>query len=329
MTDISLVSGVSVAFLTSLFGATVTAATPLIFAALGETVAERAGMLNLGVEGIMLMSALGSFIVTLTTGSLLLGFVAAVLIGVLAGLLHGFLSISLNADQVISGLMITLLGAALTAFVGVDWSNRSVDGLQPMYFPLVGEPLSAIPVVGRGLFFATPTDFLALGLVPVVWYLLFETDLGREIIAVGEDPEAADTLGVSVFRIRYAVTIFGGALAGLAGGHLILAWINQWSNGMTSGLGWIDIALVIVSRWRPFWVFFVAYLFSLINALQIRIQALELGDGIVGGLLLDPAFMATYPYIATIIVLALASRNELNTRLGRPGALAVPYKREE
>lgn len=329
MLDIPLTSGLSATFLTNVFGATVTAATPLILAALGEIVAERGGMLNLGVEGIMLMSALGSFIVTLTTGSIILGFAASVLIGVTAALLHAFLSVSLKADQVISGLMITLLGTAVTAFLGNEWANRSVDGLQPTYLPVVGEPLSTIPIIGEGLFYAMPTDYLAFALVPVVWYLLFRTNLGKEIIAIGEDPEVADTLGVSVFRVRYGVTIFGGALAGLAGGHLILAWINQWSNGMTAGLGWIAIALVIVSRWRPFRAFLVAYLFSSINALQIRIQGIELGDGIVGGLLLDPAFMATYPYVATIIVLAWASRNELGKRLGRPEALASAYKREE
>lgn len=324
-----LVAGISVDFATNLFGATVTGGTVLILAALGETVAERGGMLNLGVEGIMLMSALGSFIVALTTGSLGLGFLAGTLIGVLVGALHAFLSISLKADQVISGLMITLLGAGLTAFLGNDWANRSVDGLEKMYFPVIGEPLAAIPIVGEPLFYSTPTDFLALFLVPVVWYLLFRTNLGKEIISVGEDPEAADTLGVPVFRLRYGVTIFGSAMAGLAGSHLILSWINQWSTGMTSGLGWIALALVIVSRWRPFRAILIAYLFSSLNALQIRVQGLELGDGILSGLFLDPAFISIYPYLAAIVVLAWASRNESKNRLGRPEALAAAYRREE
>lgn len=320
---------VSTAFLTNLFGATVTASTPLILAALGEIVSERGGMLNLGVEGIMLMSALFSFMVALTTGSLALGFLTGILVGAVVGALHAFLSITLKADQVISGLMITLLGAAVTAFLGNEWASRSVDGLEKMYFPVIGEPLSAIPIIGEGLFYATPTTFLALLLVPAVWYVLFRTNLGQEIISLGEDPQAADTVGVSVFRLRYGVTIFGSALAGLAGAHLILAWINQWSNGMTSGLGWIAIALVIVSRWRPFYALGVAYLFSVINALQIRIQAVDLGNGLIGGLLLDPAFIAIYPYLMTIVVLAWVSRNEMDKRLGRPEALASPYKREE
>lgn len=329
MVELLFISGLSVAFLANLFSATVTAATPLILAALGEIAAERGGMLNLGVEGIMLMGALGSFVVALTTGNLALGFLAGTVIGVIAGALHAFLCVSLNADQVISGLMITLLGSALTAFLGTGWTNRSVDGLNKIYFPVIGEPLSVIPVFGEGLFYSTPTDFLALLLVPVVWYVLFRTNLGKEIISAGEGPESADTIGVPVFQLRYGVTIFGGALAGFAGAHLILGWINQWSTGMTAGFGWIAIALVIVSRWRPFGAVLVAYLFASLNALQIRVQGLELGNGIVGGLLLDPSFMAMYPYVATIIVLAWASRNESEDRLGRPEALAQVYKREE
>jgi simple sugar transport system permease protein len=286
-------------------------------------------MLNLGVEGIMLLSALFSFIVVLTTGSLFLGFLTGIVVGMIAGLLHAFLTVSLKADQVISGIMITLLGASVTAFVGAGWASRSVDGLEKMYFPVIGKQLSAIPLIGEALFFSTPTDFIAILMVPVVWYGLFKTNLGQEIIAIGEDPEAADTVGVPVFRLRYGVTLFGGAMAGLAGAHYILAWINQWSTGMTNGLGWVAVALVIVSRWRPVYALGVAFVFSSLNALQIRVQGLELGDGLVGGLLLDPSFVSIYPYVATIVVLAWASRRERDGRLGRPESLASPYTREE
>lgn len=324
-----ILQSISVPFVTNLFGATVTAVTPLILASLGEIVVERGGMLNLGVEGIMVVGALGSFMISLTTGSLLLGFLTGMLLGAIAGLIHAFLTITLKADQVISGLMITLLGTALTTFIGSDWTSRSIDGLDKMYLPLVGRPLSNIPIVGEALFYAMPTTFLAFGLLPVTWYGLFRTHLGREIIAIGEDPEAADTVGVPVFQIRYGITIFGSVLAGLAGAHLILATINQWSTGMTSGLGWIAVALVIVSRWRPFYAAAVALLFAMIQALQIRIQSVQLGDGLLGSVLLDPAFIAIYPYVMTIVVLALASRKESEGRLGRPTALAREYKREE
>lgn len=327
MYNILVLQGISVTFVTNLLGAVVTVSTPLILAALGEIVVERGGVLNLGVEGIMLMSALGSFIVTLTTSSLMLGFLAGILIGAVAGLIHAFLTITLKADQIISGLMITLLGTAISAFIGNDWTNRSIDGLDKMYLPLVGRPLSNIPILGEALFYSAPTTFLAFVLVPVTWYGLFRTNFGREIIAVGEDQEAADTVGVPVFRIQYVITIFGSALAGLAGSHLILATINQWSNGMTSGLGWIAVALVIVSRWRPFYAAGVALLFAVLQGLQIRIQSIELGDGLVGGVLLDPAFIGMYPYIMTIVVLALAARAESKGGLGRPSALASAYKR--
>lgn len=329
MFEFVLVAGLSATFLANLASAALTASTPIVLAALGEIISERAGILNLGVEGVMLMSALFSFIIALTTGSLALGFAAGIFVGVVVGVVHAFLSVSLKADQVISGLMITLLGGALTVFFGTDWSQRSIDGVEKVFFPVIGEPLAAIPVVGRALFYSTPTDFLALFLVPLTWYGLYRTNLGREIIAVGEDPETADTVGVPVTRIQYGATILGSALAGLAGAHLILAWINQWSNGMTAGMGWIAIALVIVSRWRPFRALGVAFIFATLSALQIRIQGFEFGDGLIGGVLLDPSFFALYPYIATILVLAWAARQEGDDHLGSPSALAEPYRREE
>lgn len=321
--------GISEAFLAGLVSAIVTAATPLIFASLGELIAERSGVLNLGVEGIMLMSALLSFIVTITTGSLFLGFVAGTVLGAVTGWLHAFLCISLKADQVISGLMITFIGIALTVFFGGSWVGRNVDGLDRMFFPVVGEPLSNIPVVGMALFHSTPTDFLALLAVPVTWYGLFRTNIGLETIAVGENAETADTLGVPVFRIRYLATILGGAMAGLAGAHLILAWINQWSPGMTAGMGWIAIALVIVSRWRPFMLLGVAYVFAFFKAMQIRIQGLDFDGGILGGVLFDPAFFAMYPFLATILVLWWAAVRESEDSLGMPSEMVIPYKREE
>jgi len=309
--------------------ATVRAATPLILASLGEIISERGGVLNLGVEGMMLVGALCGFATTFTTGSPWIGFAVGTLAGAAMATIHAVLCISLKADQVISGVMLTLLGTGLTTYFGQEWVSKSIDGFETVAVPVVGDALVGLPLVGPALFENTPTDYLALALVPAVGYLLFRTSLGLEITAVGEDPEAADTVGVPVFRIRYGVTVFGSAMAGLAGAHLILAWINQWSTGMTSGLGWVAIALVIVSRWRPFYALGVAFIFSSLNALQIRVQGLELGDGLVGGLLLDPAFISIYPYVATIVVLAWVSRNELDERLGRPEALASPYTREE
>jgi simple sugar transport system permease protein len=329
LVQVPLVLGISVGFLTGLLDATTKAATPLILAGLGEIVAERAGILNLGVEGIMLTSALASFIVAITTDSLILGFGAGILVGMVLGGLLAFLSVTLKADQVISGLMVTLLGAAVTNFFGGNWIDRRGPGLGDAYLPLVGRPLANIPVVGEALFHTTVTDYVALLLVPVVWYGLFRTNLGQEIISVGEDPEAADTLGVPVFRVRYGATIFGSALAGLAGAHLVLGWIGQWSNGMTSGMGWIALALVIVSRWRPLYLLGIAYVFAGIQAMEIRLQALEITGGPVIQLLTTPTFFAMYPFIATIVVLAWSSRSETGDRLGSPSAITLPYTREE
>lgn len=317
------------AFLTGLLDATTKAATPLILAGLGEIVAERAGILNLGVEGIMLLAGLSSFVVAITTGSVLLGFAVGVCVAMIVGGLLAFLSISLKADQVISGLMITLLGVAVTNFFGGNWIDQRGPGLDDTYLPVVGRALAEIPVVGEAFFHTTATDYLALALVPVVWYGLYRTNLGKELISVGEDPSTADTLGVPVFRLRYGATIFGSALAGLAGAHLVLAWIGQWSNGMTAGMGWIAIALVIVSRWRPVYLLGIAYVFAGIQALGIRLQGVDVGGGPVVETLTAPAVFSMYPFVVTILVLAWASRRESADRLGSPAALTLPYTREE
>jgi simple sugar transport system permease protein len=329
LVNLPVAVAIQVGFVSGLLDATTKAATPLILAGLGEIVAERAGVLNLGVEGIMLMSALTSFAVSVWTGSLFLGFGAGVLVGMVAGGLLAFLSVTLKADQVISGLMITLLGTALTNFFGGAWMDRRAPGLSDTYLPVVGRLLADIPIVGEALFHTTVTDYIAIALVPVVWYGLFRTNLGREIIAVGEDPETADTLGIPVFRLRYGATIFGSALAGLAGSHLVLAWIGQWSTGMTSGLGWIALALVIVSRWRPLFLFGIAYAFAMIEAMEIRLQAVEIDGGPIVQVLTEPTLFAMYPFIATIVVLAWSSSRETGDRLGNPTAITIPYTREE
>lgn len=321
--------GISEAFLAGVVGATVTAGTPLILAALGETLAERSGVLNLGVEGIMLMSALLSLIVTIWTGNIMLGFLAGMMVGAVVGLVHAFLCITLKADQVISGLMLFFIGVGVTLFFGGGWTGRRVSGLNEMYFPIIGEPLSRIPVFGEAFFHATPTDFLAILLVPVFWYGLYHTNIGLETIAVGENAATSDTLGIPVFRIRYLATIIGATMAGLAGAHFMLAWINQWSPGMTAGMGWIAIAICIVGRWRPFYVWIVAYVFGFFKAMQIRIQGLDVGGGFIGGVLLDPAFFAMYPYLATIAVLWWAAYRESEGTLGMPSEMVIPYKREE
>ncbi|MBV0902784.1 ABC transporter permease [Haloarcula salina] len=323
-----------VSFLAGLLDATVQAATVLLLAGLGELISERAGVLNLGVEGMMLVGALGGFIVTVVTGSYWLGFAAGIVLGMLLALVHAFLCITLKSNQVISGVMLTLLGTGITTFFGSAWVEESIDG-----FPQIAIPfLVDIPVVGEAFFRSTATDYLALFMVVVVWYFLNHSNLGLEMISVGEDPEMADTMGVSVFRLRYLAVLIGGGFAGAAGAHLSLAFSQLWVPGMTAGRGWIAVALVIFAQWRPRRMLVGAYLFGLLDALQLRSQSLSLTLGPDAPLaslvnpvvefLMTPQIMGTYPYLATIVVLAYAVIRTKSDRLAVPSALLQSYSRE-
>ncbi len=321
------------AFLADVLSATVQVGTPLLLASLGELISERGGVLNLGVEGMMLVGALVGFATTVVTGSPWLGFAAGTGAGAAMATLHAVLCISLKADQVISGVMLTLLGTGLTTYFGQSWVSETIEGFQPVTVPLVGDALVGLPVIGPALFRNTPTDYLALVLVPVTSYVLFRTNLGLEVTAVGDDPEAADTMGVSVFRVRYLCVILGGAFAGAAGAHLSLATLGGWTTGMTAGKGWIAIALVIFAAWRPWRALVGAYLFGGIDVLVLRSQALDLavGNAVIDGvvdLLTNPQVMAMYPYLATVLVLVLASRGSFTARAGAPSALLDNYSRE-
>ncbi|WP_276259060.1 ABC transporter permease [Haloglomus litoreum] len=324
-----LQSGLSIEFVSGLVDVTVAASTVLILAALGEIVAQKAGVLNLGLEGMMLFGALSGFVAATATGNLYLGFGAAILVGMAVAGLHAFLCISLKSDQVISGLMITLLGIAVTTYFGSSRNGEAIDGANEVMVPLVGEYLVQVPIIGEAFFRAAPTDYLALLLVPTVWYFLYRTNLGLELTAVGEDPATADTVGVPVFKLRYAATLFGGALAGLAGAHLSLVFSELWVNNIVAGRGWIAVALVLVARWRPFRALLIAFVFAGLDAFQVQSQGLDLGSGPVLSFLMDPTVMLMYPYLATILILWLASRGEVRERLGGPAALTQPYIREE
>ena len=327
-----------VTFAAGLLDATVQAATVLILAGLGELITERAGVLNLGVEGMMLTGALGGFIATVLTGSHWLGFGVGIVCGVLLAAVHAFLCITLNADQVISGVMITLLGGGLTTYFGSAWVEESIDGFPEVTPPLIGEYLVEIPLIGEAFFWSTATDYLALLLVPVGWYFLTRTNLGLELVSIGEDPETADTMGISVFRLRYLAVLIGGGFAGAAGAHLSLAFSGLWVPGMTAGRGWIAVALVIFAQWRPSRLLVGAYLFGVLDAFRLRSQSLSLslepGTPLAGVLnpvvdfLTNPQIMGTYPYLATIIVLTYTVARTQSDRLAVPDALLEPYTRE-
>ncbi|MFB6110104.1 MAG: ABC transporter permease [Halodesulfurarchaeum sp.] len=318
-------------FLADLLDATISAGTIFIIGSLGEIISERAGILNLGMEGMMLVGALTGYMATFITGNVWIGLGVAMVCGILMSLIHAFLTITLKSDQVISGVMLTLLGTGLTSYFGSEWTGRSIQGMSDVVIPV----LVKIPVLGQAVFANPATDYIAFALVPAVWYLLNRTNLGLEIISVGEDPETADTMGVSVFRLRYLAVMIGGALAGLAGAHLSLAYAEIWTGGLTSGRGWIVVALVIFARWSPIYTVAGAYLFGLLEALQIRIQGFELYfdvlPGVVNGAIgffTSPQIMATYPYFITVIVLAITVARSRQGVSAGPSALQQSYSRE-
>lgn len=324
--------------LTGLANATVNASTVLILAGLGELISERAGVLNLGVEGMMLVGALSGFVTTVMTGSYWLGLGVGVFAGGVMSLVHGFLCISLNSDQAVSGIMLTLLGTGLTTYFGNGYTGDSISGFPEVPIPIIGDFLIGIPILGPAVFQSTATDYLAMVLIPLVWLFLYRTNIGLELISVGEDPETADTMGVDVYKMRYLAVVIGGLLAGAAGAHLSLSFTEIWSTSMTAGRGWVAVALVIFARWRPGRILLGAYLFGLFNALQLYSQGLNLtlgsGTPLAGvfnpvlDFVLNPTIMSTYPYIVTLLVLAITVIRAENSELAQPSALVQSYTRE-
>lgn len=325
-------------FLTGLLDAMIAASTVLILASLGELITERAGILNLGVEGMMITGAFLGFVTTVVTGNYWGGFAAGAVGGAALALIHAFLCITLKSDQTISGIMITLLGLGLTTYFGQSWASETIEGFPQVTVPLIGEFLVGIPVVGPALFRSPATDYIAILLVPVVWAFLYRTNLGLELVAVGEDPETADTMGIDVFRVRYLAVLVGGLFAGAAGAHLSLAFNQLWSPSMTVGRGWIAVALVIFAQWRPTRILIGAYLFALFDALQLRSQALDLALPASAPLaemlnpviafLVHPTIMSTYPYLATLFVLIYTVVHRRDAGTAEPAALVQNYSRE-
>ncbi|QPC44828.1 ABC transporter permease [Kaustia mangrovi] len=289
------------------------AGTPLVFAALGELVAERSGVLNLGVEGMMLMGAVTGFIATAVTGDPLVGIAAAMLAGLAMALVFAALTLGLLANQVATGLALTIFGVGLSAFVGQDYVGTPIEGLKAL--DLFG--LAGLPVVGPLLFGHDLMVYLSLVLLAAVAWVLTRTRAGLVLRAVGENPDGAHAIGHPVLRIRLLAVLFGGACAGVAGAYLSLVYTPQWAENMTAGRGWIALALVVFATWRPVRVALGAYLFGGITILGLHVQAL--------GFDVSSQLMATLPYIATVVVLALISRDATRIRLNAPAALGRPF----
>lgn len=287
-------------------------ATPILWAGLGETLTERAGVLNLGIEGIMLIGAILGFVAAYLSGSLWVGLLAAMLLGMLAGLLMGLLAVTLGLNQHVSGLGVTLLCSGLALFTFRVLFKGTASAPKIETFPQLSFP--SLGVVAP-VFEQYGLTYLAFALVPIVWWLLHRTTFGLWIRAVGENPEAADTAGVNVARVRYIALALGGALMGAGGAFLSLAQLGSATFGMVAGRGWVAIALVILGNWQPGKVLLGALLFGFVEALQLRLRAV--------GVQVPYQFLLALPYLVTIAALALAGRNA-----AYPGALLKPYKRE-
>jgi general nucleoside transport system permease protein len=291
----------------------ITASTPLLLAASGELVTERAGVLNLGVEGMMAMGAVSGFGAALATGSPYVGILAAAGAGALLALLFAILTLSLVANQVATGLALTLLGLGLSGLMGESYVGQPGVKLERLHVP----GLSDIPFVGPVLFGHDILVYGSVFLVAFVSFVLFRSKLGLVIRAVGENHQSAHALGYRVITIRYACVVFGGACAGLAGGYLSLAYTPQWIENMTAGRGWIALALVVFASWRPWRVAGGAYLFGTVSILGFALQSK--GAGIPSQLL------SSLPYIVTIIALVVISGNRALSRANTPACLGQPF----
>lgn len=297
--------------------ATVVAGTTILFAALGEVLSERAGILNLGVEGMMLSGACIGYIVALKTGSPWAGVVAAALIGGALAFIHGVLTITLRANQVVSGLALAIFGTGFSSYVGKAYVGIPLVKA----FTKVAIPgLAQIPYLGPILFNQNPLVYLSYLLVPGLWYWLYKTRPGLNLRAVGENPAAADAMGLNVFLTRYLYVIAGGALSGIAGAHLSMAVAPSWVEGMTAGRGWVAVALVIFATWNPAKAMAGAYLFGGVEALTFRLQAM--------GSTISVFFLSMLPYLFTIAVLLMATSRARKGRMEFPASLGTAYDRE-
>jgi general nucleoside transport system permease protein len=299
--------------LASIVIATLVAGTPLVYAALGELVAEKSGVLNLGIEGMMLVGAVTSFIAASSTHNVWIGVGAGMAAGACLSAVFAFVAITLQANQVAAGLALAIFGTGLSSVLGKGYTGTSLV-LEPSP---IGAAVNQIPVVGPLLTQLHPLVYLSWFLFGAVSYFLYRTKSGLVLRAVGESPTSAHAIGYPVVRIRYLATIFGGAMAGVAGAYLSTVYTPLWTEGMTAGRGWIALALVVFATWRPARALFGAYLFGGVTTAQLFAQG--------AGVPVPPELMSSLPYLATIVVLVLITRNRTLVRLNAPAALGQPF----
>lgn len=287
----------------------VSAATPLLLAATGELVVEKSGILNLGVEGMMLVGAVSAFIAMLTTGSWALGIIAGAAAGVIMSMLFGVLTLFFLANQVASGLALTLFGIGISSLLGIPFIGLPIDKLPSLDVPVLGD----IPIFGPLLFEQDFLIYFSVLMVVVVHFFLFRTRAGLVLRAVGESHDAAHSIGYSVIRIRFFAVMFGGAMAGLGGAFLSLSYTPMWVEQMTAGRGWIALALVVFATWKPGRVLIGAYLFGAVTIFQLHLQGF--------GVQIPGQVLSMLPYLVTILVLVLISRNASRVKLSAPACL--------
>ena len=287
----------------------ITAATPLIFAAIGELVTEKSGVLNLGVEGMMLVGAVSAFVTATVTGNYILAVAAGALAGMTMAFLFGILTLSLMANQVATGLALTLFGVGLSSLIGQDFVGTPVKALAQLNIP----GLTDIPFIGPILFGQDALVYLSFVSVVAVSWFLYKTKAGLVLRAVGDSHDAAHSIGYSVIGIRYLAVMFGGAMSGVGGAYLSLAYTPMWAENMTAGRGWIALALIVFATWKPSLVMVGAYMFGGITILQLHAQA--------AGLDVPSQILSMLPYLATIIVLVLISKDESRIRKHAPACI--------
>ena len=293
---------------------TLAAATPLIFAGLGELVAERTGVINLGVEGMMLVGAIAGFAAAAETGyGAAIGLPAGAFAGALTALIFAFFALSLAANQAACGLALTIFGVGLSAFVGQSYISYNLPGLKPIVVPF----LSKIPVLGPILFVQDAVVYLSIIAFAAVAWSLSKTRLGLLLKAIGESPETAHAIGYPVILIRFGAVAFGGAMAGIAGAYLSTVYTPLWVQNMSAGRGWIAVALVVFATWKPTRLLLGAYLFGFVTILQFHAQGL--------GIMLPVQFLAALPYVATIVVLVIISRDRRLLQNNLPASLGKPF----
>ncbi len=304
--------------ISSMLFATIVAGTPLIITALGQLIAEKAGVLNLGAEGMMAMGAVAGFAITHHTSNPWLGVLAGMVAGAMMALLFAIVVLTLMANQVASGLALSILGVGLSAFIGKPYESDILPVVGAFRIPLLAD----IPIIGAPLFNQQLLVYFSWMLFAGIFWFLYRSRTGLVLRSIGESPSAAHSIGYPVIRIRYLATMFGGAMAGIGGAFLSIMYTPLWVEGMVSGRGWIAIALVVFATWRPFRVVLGAYLFGGVMVVQLFVQGSALDINI------PSQFLSALPYLATIIVLVIISRDQNAVRLNSPVSLGQPYRPE-